>query len=96
MKERIRQALLHLIYLAGYVTGFVSGKLRQLAWRLRWKPLGVCGFSHFVKIGKSQGQDFYRVFHCYRDAHMRLPNGQLRCETHEVFPADIFDRAEFQ
>jgi hypothetical protein len=70
--------------------------IERLRYALRRKPLGTCGYSHFVKIGQQKGMALYRVFHCYRDAFHRIPNGQLRCADHEVFPADTFDAAEFQ
>lgn len=70
--------------------------IERLRYALGRTPLGTCGYSHFVKIGQQKGQAFYHVFHCYRDAFHRISNGQLRCEEHEMFPADTFDSAEFQ
>ena len=70
--------------------------IERLRYALRRTPLGTCGYSHFVKIGQQKGQAFYRVFHCYKDAFRRIPNGQIRCEEHDVFPTDTFDQAEFQ
>jgi hypothetical protein len=92
MKSRLK-------YLFGGIRHWVAFAF-QMVW-VGWqkafqKPLGTCSYTRYVKVGKSQGQDFYRVFHCYKDARKSHPNGQLRCEDHLVFTRDVFDLSEFQ
>lgn len=81
---------------AGQKVAWFFRGLRQGWHRLRHSPFGVCGYTHFVQIGRHRGQSFYRSMTCFKDAYHKLPNGQLRCDDHEIFSADTFDHAEFQ